>query len=325
MRSALLAMSLVSCAVTNLAAGAPERGAIDAGGLRRTYALHVPAKRSSAHAPLVVVLHGHFGTGADALARYGWDELADRKGFVVVAPDGVDRGWNDGRAESDAARALRGQRGVDDVGFVVQLIDALAVSHAIDRERVYVAGMSNGGILAQRLGCARAGRFAGIASVASSMADGDCAPGRAIAVAIVDGTDDRIVPYGGGEVGRGDRGRVRGAAATRDVWRAVDGCTATRAVDLPHRDAGDPTRTTVELATGCARGGAVALVTVAGGGHEWPGARGVELPRLLGRRSRDFAASEAVWRFFAAGDDDARRAAFAQRSDDGARPQGGGR
>jgi polyhydroxybutyrate depolymerase len=42
-------------------------------------------------APLVVVLHGGFGNGAQAERAYGWDAEADRFGFVVAYPDGIRR------------------------------------------------------------------------------------------------------------------------------------------------------------------------------------------------------------------------------------------
>jgi polyhydroxybutyrate depolymerase len=50
---------------------------------------------------------------------------------------------------------------------------------------------------------------------------------------------------------------------------------------------------------GCAGGVSVALYTVAGGGHAWPGGEHPLPGRIVGRTSRDFDASEVIWRFFA--------------------------
>ena len=63
----------------------------------RTYLLYRPASLSQqVPAPLVVVLHGGYGSGSQAERSYHWDALADRQGFVVAYPDGIGRSWNAG-------------------------------------------------------------------------------------------------------------------------------------------------------------------------------------------------------------------------------------
>ena len=70
--------------------------AIDVGGVRRTFIVYRPASLPAA-APLVVMLHGGFGTRpARREKSYGWDAEADRGHFVVAYPDGLDRAWNTG-------------------------------------------------------------------------------------------------------------------------------------------------------------------------------------------------------------------------------------
>ena len=66
------------------------------GGVTRTYVLHVPPHPAKSPA-LIVAFHGHLGTGAHMEELSGFDALSDRDGFVVAYPDGLDRGWNDGR------------------------------------------------------------------------------------------------------------------------------------------------------------------------------------------------------------------------------------
>ncbi len=74
--------------------------------------------------PLVLLLHGGGGTGEgmEKLTLGGFNRLADREGFVVVYPDGIEKHWNDGRG-LEAYRAHR--ENIDDVGFVSALIDHL--------------------------------------------------------------------------------------------------------------------------------------------------------------------------------------------------------
>jgi polyhydroxybutyrate depolymerase len=63
------------------------------GGLDRSFRLYVPAGLPPS-APLVVMLHGGFGSADQAERSYGWNQLADREKFVVACPDGVGRAWN---------------------------------------------------------------------------------------------------------------------------------------------------------------------------------------------------------------------------------------
>ncbi|MFO1340699.1 MAG: PHB depolymerase family esterase [Burkholderiaceae bacterium] len=117
----------------------------------------VPAPAPAGPRPLVVLLHGHGGTAAQLLGQQRgaaplsrWLVIADREGWLLAAPDGAKGadgrpGWNDCRA--DAADNPH----TDDVGLVAALIDEMVAHHGADPARVYVMGMSNGGIMSFRL------------------------------------------------------------------------------------------------------------------------------------------------------------------------------
>src|SRR5688572_25330597 len=64
-------------------------------GHERAWRLYRPANLADP-AALVVMLHGGFGTARQAESAYGWNALADREGFAVAYPDGLDRVWNVG-------------------------------------------------------------------------------------------------------------------------------------------------------------------------------------------------------------------------------------
>ena len=282
------------------------RGSIVAGGLERAFRLYVPPSHDRTRpAPLVIALHGGGGTGAamERLTVGGLNRLAVRDGFVVVYPDGVDRHWNDGRG---VAEYRSHRENIDDVGFVTALIDHLAQTQGIDRNRVYATGISNGGLFSQRLARELAPRIAAIGVVAVSMSDKIAlmrAPTRPISVLLMSGTEDPLVPWAGGDIGFPGSsrkvGKVLSVAKTVAAWAALNRCTPPPAVSWePDRDPRDGTRVRREAHGPCSEGTEVVLYAVEGGGHTWPGGWQYLPERLVGRTSRDIDANEVIWSFF---------------------------
>jgi polyhydroxybutyrate depolymerase len=246
--------------------------------------------------PLVIVLHGNGGTGHQIRTFTHFDDLAAREGFVVAYPDAIGHHWNDGRPE-----AANGSDDVDDVGFIAKLIDELATRYASDRTRIYVTGISNGGIMSYRLACELGDRIAAIAPVAGELAEvPPCALKAPVSVLAINGTADPLVPYDGGEVGH-HRGHVHSAMDSTAYFARREGCGVARTSEaMADTDPGDDTRSERTRYTDCPRGIAVDLITVENGGHTWPGAAQY-LPRFaIGATSRDFDGSRYIWEFFAA-------------------------
>ncbi len=223
--------------------------------------------------------------------------LADREGFIIVYPDGIDKGWNDGRGTTKAE-----QQQIDDVGFVKALIDHLArhIVH-LDRNRIYATGMSNGAIFSHRLGCELADELAAIAPVAGIMAENiapQCSPSHPLPIIAFHGTADPFTPYKGGASRSGRGGRVLSAEGAIAFWAAKNSCFPSPTVEaLPDRieDGTTVTRTTY---TGCNRRADAVLYTIHEGGHTWPGGPQYLSTRLIGRASQDISASELMWEFF---------------------------
>jgi polyhydroxybutyrate depolymerase len=249
-------------------------GEVIAGGGIRRFILHVPESVVSP-APLVFVFHGFTGNPDRIEELSEMTAVADREGFAVVYPAalGLLPAWNvDGDIWSDA-----------DVGFVRDVASTVADAMPVDLERVYAAGMSNGGGMAGRLACDAADLFAAIASVAGAHTTAPCDPSRPVPIAAFHGTSDRIVPYGGM--------RVLGLPAVEEWmlgWARRNGCD-----DLPR----------VEWVTdgverrswsGCLAD--VVLYTIIGGRHGWPGSvRAAE----MGDSTTALSASDVIWVFFA--------------------------
>jgi polyhydroxybutyrate depolymerase len=298
----LVAAALLACGARARYAtppGAPSlaRGELVVAGAPRTFAYFSP--EGDGLRPAVIALHGRLGDGAGQNDLSHFAIVARDEGFVVVFPDGVSRSWNDARGGTPASRA-----GVDDVAFVAALVDWFIAQQRVDRNRVYIAGMSNGGFMTATLACELADRFAGAGVVAATVPkalEGACRPPAPVSVAFVVGDKDPLVPYGGGAVRGGAGGAILSAEASAKLWAAIDGCTAAPTTrTLPDADASDGTVTDVLTYAGCGGGSEVRLYTVRGGGHAWPGGLAYLPERFIGRTSRDFDASRELWRFFSA-------------------------
>lgn len=129
-------------------------------GKERTYLLSVPeAAAKRGHRPLVIALHPYPSSGRDMAELSKFSELAAKEGFVVAYPDGINGGFN--------AMICCGDE--DDVGFIKAIIEKVSKAHAIDRSRIYAAGISNGADLTYRLAVQLPGIFAAIAPVSGGM------------------------------------------------------------------------------------------------------------------------------------------------------------
>jgi polyhydroxybutyrate depolymerase len=269
---------------------------IEVGGRTRVYEVHMPATGPRSGLPVVFLFHGSAGTGVGTEWIAHFDSTSDRNGFLAVYPEGYQRTWNDGRGTTPAEKAK-----VDDIAFVSAMIDRLGADYKIDRARVFATGLSNGAMLAERLGCQLAGKIAAIALVAGPMPSNlssSCRSGRPVPVLEIHGTSDPLIPYAGGQLKAG-LGDVLSARATFTLWRARDACSREPVTTQLPRKPSDPTSTTVQTSSGCKDGSSVVLYTVNGGGHTWPGGA-LYLPvRLIGPVTRTFDASQTIWDFFA--------------------------
>lgn len=296
--SPVLVVVLAGCLGDGHALGTPGAQAIpegqstqsiSSGGAKRTFHLYRPRGLGEA-VPVVVMLHGGFGNGAQAERSYHWDAEADNGHFLVAYPDGLNRAWNAGTCCGEP-----GHLDIDDVGFITGMVGAIEQEIPVDRARIYVTGMSNGAMMALRLGC-QSDTFAAIAPVAGTLLT-DCAAARPASVLQIHGTADDRVPYNGGP---GKAFAINGSPrvdgppveSVNATWRAIDGC-------------GEPTSTTAGDVTtqtaGCADGRTVELISVAGAGHQWPGGEPSPLAEKVAgipAPSTALDATATVWRFF---------------------------
>lgn len=267
-------------------------------GNERTYIIHLPDNKDKPDKyPLVIALHGGGGRGEGMNKLTGFNAIADKNNFVVVYPDGIDKQWNDGRNDF-----LLNDK-INDVNFISKLIDTLKVLYNIDTNRVYATGISNGGIMSFRLACELSGKIAAFAPVAASMPESpayECKAQRPVPVMIIFGDEDPLVPFNGGDIsvfGLRKRGKVIPVEQSVNFWVTANGCN-TVPVETKFDSVSDGTQVSKKVYSSKTGNGDVEYWLVTGGGHTWPG--GLQyLPKIIiGKTSREFNASEEIWKFF---------------------------
>jgi polyhydroxybutyrate depolymerase len=259
--------------------------------------IHIPADYDAKKIyPLVLLFHGGYGSGARILSTTQFAAKADKADFIVVAPDGIDRHWNDGRGTTNTT--------IDDVGFVRQLIKTIERRFAIDPKRIYATGISNGGHFTARLGCELSDTLAAIGTAAGPIAAEllpTCKPAP-ISVVGIQGTADPLSPFGGGEAGGGyalaQGGKTASAAQTMKLWATANGCNLIPdIVKIPPR-VSDGTKVVKYSYSGCSADTNVDYYIVQGMGHAWPPAQSRLAMRIGGPTSHNINATDVMWNFF---------------------------
>lgn len=272
-------------------------------GTKRSYLVYLPANyNNNDPVPVLFHLHGGGGTARGTIRlTYGkFNELADEYGFIVVYPNALKRNWNDGRI----VNMKPGQEYVDDVGFISEIIETLKNTYQVDPNRIFTTGMSNGGFMSARLLCDRADLFRGGAVLTATLSANylpKCNPEKPIAVLVMNGTDDPLLPYNGGQVKvlKKSRGEIVSTETFINFWKEQNGCMQLfSTIDLPDTDKNDGTTVTIEEYASCDDEGALKLYRINGGGHTWPGGRQYLFKSIIGYTSREINACEVIWNFF---------------------------
>ena len=269
-------------------------------GLARRYALFVPdAYDPAVPAPVLVALHGKDQSIEDLQFVTQFNELARQHGFLVVYPEAYKNNWNDGRAVPGIPAY---DQNVDDVGFVRTVLEHVASSYPVDVHRLYLAGFSNGAMMAQRIAFEESEIYAAMAAVAGpipkNVADGS-PPEVPMAVCMVHGTDDDLIPWEGGVLYPSDpQGVVLSVPDSVGYWLALNQCPDTPVAEqLPNRETFNSTTVRKYTYGPGLLGNYVVFYEVGNGGHAWPGASWTQGLFMQGAISQDLNASEAIWAF----------------------------
>jgi polyhydroxybutyrate depolymerase len=280
---------------------------LDFEGIAREYMLQAP-NVAKARVPVVVVLHGATRSAADIFDRTSWPQIAKRENFLLVAPNGINGQWNDGRGDTISGK----NSDANDVGFLTALIEKLVRDNNADPSAVFVTGVSNGGMMTIRYSCERTPRLAAVAPVIAAMPvalEALCRKAGPVPALFIPGTADPVITYDGKPSAltarRGPTPPMLSIPSTIDLWRDRNGCGAPlNSFDLPNRDRNDQSTVTRIAYHPCKSGSPLVMLRVNGGGHQQPAipraANPGPLARILGPQNGDIDGPEEIWRFFAA-------------------------
>lgn len=263
-----------------------QKGSVRIGGTKRSFRLHVPKKLPAAEKlPLIVVLHGAIGTGWTGEWDSRMSEQSEKDKFIVAYPNGYTRTWNAGGCCGLARRWE-----IDDVAFVRAMIEKIKTELPVDSDRVFVTGISNGGMMTFRIGRELSDIVAAIAPIQGCMYPSKADMDSPISVVMFHGTKDSIIRYDGGTGSKfGYKVTSQSVADTIKYWVTHNGCKQEPLTETKGNIVKD-------LYTGGKNGTEVCLYTLKGGGHYWPGGRRCTI--FGDKPTKEFSATEAMVKFF---------------------------
>lgn len=276
-------------------------------GQERNYHIYVP--NNSQNRPVVVLLHGNRGSANQILGRsWGksphkiWLELAELNNFILLVPDGNKsiegyRGWNDCR--TDAV----GNPNSNDVLFISNLLESTQIEYNYDPNKVYISGISNGGMMASRLAMEIPEKITALASVVSSMPiNSSCIESNVpISILFMNGTKDPLLPYDGGHI-KSERGEVKSTKECINYWVSRNNTTTTPIETiLNDTNSSDNSQTIKYIYPNGTNNTEVVLYKIINGGHTEPSLSEHYhkiYKRIVGNQSKDFEMANKIWEFF---------------------------
>jgi len=221
----------------------------------RNYLLYRPLAPTPRNLPVLIALHGTGGSPLHFTRNTGLLDHIDKENLIIAFPDAGNRQWNDGRPGTDD--------GIGDVAFLRLVITDIVRFHQGDPTRVLITGVSNGGMMAQRMACEAADVITAASAVSALKPVGlTSTPSQPVPMVLMASRTDPIVPWNGGRIKSPTDGIVLSAFDTLSFWSGVNGCSGLESTsDLP----GIITHRAID----CQSPNKAVLHEVLEGGHEW--------------------------------------------------------
>jgi polyhydroxybutyrate depolymerase len=253
------------------------------GGVKRDYTVHIPPGYDGSKPAPVLYFYHYFTGSSQEMAEYSrMNDIADRENFIVVYPNAKGyvgnfvRQWNLNNNPSYR---------VDEVAFARSLMDTVESKLNVDKNRQYIAGYSNGGMLAHELASKMSDRIAAMAAVSGCQNPGVTKPIEGISVLMIHGTRDRLVPLQG-RIFTPLFPRMSSLEQGREFW-----CTANKTDQHSTRQVSS--NVVCDTYTNSVTGKEVAVMTMNGSGHGFPGS-GYSLD---GNANLTINGAEEIWKF----------------------------
>ena len=286
-------------------------------GLHRDYRIHVPpAAASGQPLPIVLNLAGATQNGQIQEALSGMDANADQNGYLVVYPGGTriskvltpdpvakqaQYGWNSGEC-----CGLPATKKINDVGLLERVIANVAARTPVNLRRVYMTGISNGGMMAYAMAAEASTHVAAVASVSGQVEIPVIHPTRSVPTMEFHSVNDPIAEFNG--TANKNPLLVLSVMEGVDQWVKADHCSSRPRVGIElvgvagSLSSGE-TATPITF-SGCQGGAEVVLWRFTGSGHVWPGSTlntGPKKNWVLTGSGRGIIlvnADETMWKFF---------------------------
>jgi polyhydroxybutyrate depolymerase len=274
--------------------------------------------------PVVIWLHGGGGSMRETLSRFGvnipssrWIQLSDENDFLLLVPNGVNLETGDTFGDQQTWTYLLSvddsRPRYDDVGFISKLVEYAINERNVDPTRVYISGMSLGGLMTFTLLVRVPELFAaGAAFIANLPSFPIDFPNQTTPIMMMNGNRDRIMLFDGGPL---DGGIIRTAPETRNFWTQANQAILSSVVrtSIPNRSWLDRCRirsefypanrsdNTSDAVTDTSA--PVQFYTMDGGGHFMPSRRGLLSPNILvrefffGGACHDANGADLAWTF----------------------------
>jgi polyhydroxybutyrate depolymerase len=305
--------------------------------ISRNFVVHLPkGYDAQQHYPVVILFHGR-NQSADDMARLShFNQLADKNGIIAVYPNSARAEWNIGVRPEQPSAAMGprgGRRGgwgypgggggypgggggyprggqtpdddadrkkpepADDVAFLTQMLDQLALKYSVDAHRIYATGLGDGGFMALRAGCSLADHVAAVVAVSAALPKTMiCLPSRPVPALLIEGTEDPINPYNGGTY-KPSRFPVLSAEDSAKTWAKFDRCAEKPAQSKLPAEKGKEIK--LFTFTGCQASAQVILYSIKGSGNTWPGGEQYMSEKEVGKTST-INGNEIIWSFLSA-------------------------
>ena len=178
--------------------------------------------------PAVVYLYGSTGNSAQTIGSDRFVRAFVDRGYAVIVPAGLDKQYVGGLVDSGwFLRNSRARKQRDDTKFVAEVLADAEVRHRIDRKRILIAGMSNGGFLTWEIACHNpelAAAFAPVAAGYLGKMPKRCK--RAVRLMHTHGRSDRTVPLDPDKAWRSGGVKMMPLGAALERIGQAGGCTS---------------------------------------------------------------------------------------------------